>query len=159
MAITKKGSKKIIVRGIVFRWRVNAYRIKSVWKSGKETLSNEYLAAATPFRLGDVQDIVFNVPVELYDQPVSKIMITGFSHCIDGFMGPEQIMEIKPKTIANIIERMLDDGWDPSKKGDRNAELHDHNDDKHNPIVLIIPGVINTDLAGCTNAAKAKRPI
>lgn len=145
MAITKKGSRKIHVRGCDYRWRVNKFRKVSDWRKESGILQEAYAAAAAKYGLGAVADITFNVPIERYENPVSKIMVKCFGFCVDGFLGIETLMGIKPRTIAAIIEHFLDEGWAPSVKGDRYTELYEQSGDQ-TPALLVIPSYMNDDM-------------
>lgn len=150
MAITKKGSRKIHVRGCDYRWRVNSFKKVSDWGKESGILQEAYAATAAKYGLGAVADITFHIPIERYENPVSKIMVKCFGFCVDGFLGIETLMEIKPKTIATIIEHFLDAGWDPAVKGDRHTELYEQEGNRA-PALLVIPGLINDGMEAYPN--------
>lgn len=158
MAIAKKGSRKITVQGHIFRWRVNGYSIKSEWRSESKVLSEEYTEIAAKYGLGEIADITFHIPVELYESPASKIIIKCFGFCVDGFLGIEQLLEIKPKTIAAVIEHFLNEGWDPRNKGDRYIELYEQSN-TNNPSILVIPGFMNDNVKDYPNILSALKII
>lgn len=86
-------------------------------------MDEEFMRYARYYGLGSVSDIVFNVPVELYKNPGSKIVITFYALRVDGFHGPEQLMMIKPGLIARLIKICIGAGWNPKEKGDFKVKL------------------------------------
>lgn len=155
MSIAKKGSRKIIVNTIAYRWRVPKYKRISDWKIEREVLSEKYMEVAQAYGLGSVADIVFNIPIELYENPKSKIILKYFGLCVDGFMGPEQLAQIKPKLINEIIREALIKGWNPNKKGDIKIELYENTGKRHRPAILVLPDHMNNEVIGYDNLIKA----
>lgn len=141
MSIAKKGSRKITVNGTHYRWRVSRPRKISDYRSESNLLSEDYLNTARKYGLGDVADIVFNVPIELYESPGSKILMKYFGLCVDGFLGPEQFAQIKPSLIAEIIEESIKKGWKPEEKGDFHIELFENTGKKQRPAILVLPNM------------------
>jgi hypothetical protein len=140
MAIVKKGSRKIAVEGIEYRWRVSKYRNVSNWRHDSNVIDGVYQAAAKQYGLGDIANVVFNIPVELYENPVSKIMIKYYGIVVDGFLGIEQLGSIKPTLISQIIKESLLSGWLPNSKGDYSIEVVENTGESHRPAILLLPG-------------------
>ncbi len=155
MSIQKKGSRKITVNNSDYRWRVSRFRRISDYRVENEVLSEEYIKVAEKYGLGSVADIVFNIPIELYDVPKSKIIVKYFGLCVDGFLGPEQFAQIKPKLISQIIEDAILQGWNPNQKGNFTIEIYENTGKKHRPAILVLPNFGNQDLKNYDNLVKA----
>jgi len=142
MAIAKKGSRKIVVESRSFRWKVSGYRNVTNWRYDSGIVDERFLAVSEQFGLGEVADIVFNIPIESYDDPVSKILIKYYGKVVSGFLGPEQLGSIKPGLISEVILECLSQGWDPGERGDYSVEVVENTGQKHRPAILILPEVI-----------------
>jgi hypothetical protein len=136
MSIPKTGSRKIRVNGEEFRWRITRFQKTSDWRSGEGVMSEDYMRHARYYGLGDIKDIVFRIPVELYEKPVSKVLINYRGLLVDGFHGPEQLVTVKPKLIAWVINKCLENGWDPHKKPDLHVMILE-NEKQAEPGVLV----------------------
>ena len=157
MSISKTGSRKIAVNGVDYRWRVSRYRMVSDWKIEQDILSEDYLKVARQYGLGSVADIIFNIPIELFNDPKSKIILKYFGLCVDGFLGPEQITQVKPQLIAQVIEKSLLNGWNPHCKGDHTIKLYENSGEKHRPAVLVLPDIMNEGITNYDNLVTAIR--
>lgn len=94
MAIPKKGSRKIVVDGIEYRWRIR-------WKpSYGQGIGESNLTAV----------------VELYENPQSTLVITFPWLRLDALVGVAE-ETVMPKMIKNCIKNALAQGWNPNKKG------------------------------------------
>ena len=72
MTIPKMGSRRIVVDGLAYRWRVSRWRKISGWSPDRlELLDPRWLEQARRFGLGDVADVTFTIAVELHDKPAS----------------------------------------------------------------------------------------
>ncbi|MEO0770830.1 MAG: hypothetical protein AAFY72_15660, partial [Cyanobacteria bacterium J06649_4] len=61
-AMARKGSRKITVAGIDYRWRVNRPRRISDWRMERERLDEKFCAIAEQYGLREVADVVFRDP-------------------------------------------------------------------------------------------------
>ena len=109
-------------------------------------LDEVYYKIAAQYGLGQVADVVFNIPIELYHEPKSKILAKYFGIIIDGFLGIEQVAQIKPGLVTNIIRESLRNGWNPSAKGDYMVEIFEReaiggSAEKLRPAVNVMPGI------------------
>ena len=93
MAIPKKGSRKIVVDGVEYRWRVR-------WKpSYSQAIGETNLTAA----------------IELYENPQSILSITFPWVRYDAWIGAAE-HPITPKLIENCVLNALVQGWKPDQK-------------------------------------------
>ena len=95
MAIPKKGTRKIVVNELNFRWliRRKATYTQSDYGTGK-----------------------LHVAIELEENPGTSLFIcTDRKHPKD--IGTEVLNPVKPSDISNWIKQALDLGWNPSKNG------------------------------------------
>jgi len=111
------------------------------------------LEIAQKYGLGDTVDVLFNFVVELFADPISKIVVKYYGLVIDSFLGFEQFTQIKPPLVAQIIEQAIDNGWTPNQKGDYKVELFENSGQKHRPAVLVLPG-FNADTNDYENIIK-----
>lgn len=104
MAITKKGSRKINVNGIDYRWTL-ANRPKS--------LGQNYPSP----KIDTIQ--CRKIVIELKDVPVSQAQIIYFYEAELEYGWPDIIPKvgILPKLIEALIKESLEKGWDPKVKG------------------------------------------
>ena len=114
MSIPKKGSRKIICSNQCFRWRVSRDRILSDWKLDATKVDPVWLERAQKHRLGRVADIRITVAIEAFENPAGRILLHVLGTLIDGFLGYEHDVQVKPKMIGAVIEQALDEGWNPS---------------------------------------------
>jgi len=140
MAMARKGSRKITVAGIDYRWRVNRPRRISDWRMERERLDEKFCAIAEQYGLREVADVVFHIPIELYSEPTSKILVKYFGLVVDGFLGIEQVTKVKPSLIAEIIREALQNGWQPEEKEDVIVEIFDNSAQQHCPAVMVMLG-------------------
>ena len=104
-------------------------------------LDETYLQIAEHYRLGHIADILFNIPIELYSQPKSKILVKYFGLAVDGFLGIEQFAQIKPGLISRIISESIQHGWEPTQKGDYPIEIFENTGERHRPAIIVLPGI------------------
>lgn len=125
MAISKKGSRNIDINGVVYLYKVSKVKTKSAWRNHqpKDKLSKEFLKYANYYGLGQVKDITINIVIQLKNNPVSNYYIKIHSILVDGFMGAEQTLQIKPKLISALIMKGLEEGWNPSEKGNYSISI------------------------------------
>lgn len=155
MAIPKKGSRKIIVDDIEYIYRVSKPKKKSDWREEENELNENFLNYAQHYGLGQVMDVNFGIVIQLSKKPVSNIFVKYHSIVIDGFLGIEQITQIKPNLIAHLIKTALLDGWNPSEKGDYRLTLAEQNTKDKEPIVLQLPDMNNS----ITDYTNIDRPV
>ena len=95
MAIPKKGTRKITVNDLAFRWLI---RRKATY-------------GQTDYGIGKL-----HVAVELEENPGTSLFIfTDRKHPKD--YGAEKINPVKPSDISNWIKQALEIGWNPLKSG------------------------------------------
>ena len=123
MAISKNGSRKIIVDEVKYLYKVSKIKNKSGWREQEDELDDTFMKYASYYGLGKVKDITINIVIQLMENPVSNMFIKFNTILVDGFMGAEQITQIKPKLISELINKGLNDGWKPSEKGDYRLSL------------------------------------
>ena len=141
MGIPKKGARKLIVKDIEYRWRVSRYRLVSDWRIDTEIVDKKYLGVAKQFGLGDVADVIFTIAIERYNEPQSKLIVKYYGLIIDGFLGPEQLVQIKPSLVKTLILESLSHGWHPGQKGDFTLDLFENTGSKLRPAILVLPGI------------------
>jgi len=95
MAIPKKGSRKIVVDGIAYRWRIR-------WKPSISTQ--------------DCFSAGLTAAVELYDEPRGVLMIC-FTHSSYKHYPSMQIEPVTPTHVKTAIETAIEKGWIPADKG------------------------------------------
>ena len=99
MAIPKKGSRKIIVNDISYRWLI---RRKATY-------------GQVDYGIG-----MLHVAIELFEKAESVlVIITDKPHPHD--IKTNDIVSITPKEVSNWIQEALDLGWKPLQKG---PQLH-----------------------------------
>lgn len=155
MAISKKGSRSINVNGVEYLYKVSKIKKKSEWREQDNELNDTFIKYASHYGLGKVKDITINVVIQLKDNPVSNFFIKVNSILVDGFMGAEQITQIKPKLIADLITRGLKNGWKPSLKGDYRINILETQTKDKEPIILQIPNMNE----GIKNYQNLEKPI
>jgi hypothetical protein len=89
MAIPKKGSRKIVVDNVAYRWRIR-------WK-----ISDGYEAGT------------LNAAVELYENPQSVLHIIFPWVKYEGHMFVAE--SVTPKHIEFVIRKALKEGWQPKE--------------------------------------------
>ncbi|WP_338814759.1 hypothetical protein V9L05_05910 [Bernardetia sp. Wsw4-3y2] len=141
MAISKKGSREINVNGIEYLYKVSKIKTKSEWREQADELNDTFVKYASHYGLGKVMDITINIVIQLKDNPVSSLLIKINSILVDGFMGAEQITQIKPKFIADMINKGLNDGWKPSLKGNHSINILETHSKEKEPIILQLPNM------------------
>ncbi|MBV7270619.1 hypothetical protein [Winogradskyella luteola] len=95
MAIPKKGTRKIVVNKLNFRWLIR--------KKATYTQSD--------YGIGKL-----HVAIELEENPGTSLFIyTDRNHPKD--IGTEIVNPVKPSDIAKWIQQALELGWNPSKSG------------------------------------------
>lgn len=97
MAMPKTGARRIVVDGVVYRWRVR-HRAHSF----------------TAFNW----DGCIHVSVELADAPGSALVVfTGHQHARDIENYPPGVDPVRPAHVAEWIRRSLVAGWLPTESG------------------------------------------
>lgn len=139
MAIAKKGTRKIIVKGEKFLYKISKYKTVSDWRASNNELNSTFMKYATQFGLGQVKDIVFNIVIQHLENPVSTMCIKCESILVDGFMGPEQLLKIQPNFIAEQIKQALENGWNPLQKGDYRTSVKHEDTLSESPVILQLP--------------------
>lgn len=140
MSIAKKGSRKLVVGDETYRWKVGRRRRVSDWKAADLGLLDAgWEAHARRFGLGDTADVVFNVVVEAFEQPASRLVVRVHSRVVDGFLGVEQLTRVGPRTVAGLIARAREAGWNPAERGDMRLDVFEDPEAPHQPAVLVLP--------------------
>ena len=94
MAIAKKGSRKIEIDGVAYRWVIR----------GKPTYSQA------------INESNLSAVVELFENPASKLVIDFLKPRSDSWLTPSKT-EIGPSHIESSIRKAITLGWQPTKKG------------------------------------------
>ena len=144
MTLARKGTRKLVVAGVAYRWHVSRWRKISDWTPARAGLIDEaWLSRARKLGLGGVADVTFTIAVELEEKPRSKIIATYHASIVDGFLGPEQLTRIQPKLASAIVEHALASGWKPAEVGDFRMNIVETGDEPKRPALLVLPGVID----------------
>lgn len=91
MAIPKKGSRKIVVDDVVYRWRIR-------WK---------------PSYAQECEDANLNAAAELYENPQSVLHI-AFPWARYNEIFGTAVKPVTPKYIESVIKDALKSGWKPT---------------------------------------------
>lgn len=150
MAFPKKGTRKIEVEGNQFFYKISKLKKKSDWRLQENELDEKFMKYASHYGLGMVKDATINIAVQLASNPISNMYIKFHTVIVDGFMGAEQIIEIKPNMISRLIQKGMNDGWDPERQGDFRMELAQKWADQKAPVILQLPNM-NEDVGDCEN--------
>lgn len=140
MAFSKKGSRKIEVNDQSFIYKISKPKPRSTWYKDESKLDNTFLQYAQKFGLGRVQDVIIYLVIQSISE-VSTLHIKCHTVLIDGFLGPEQILQIKPALVSKLIVIALQDGWEPEKKGDHKMEIIHQQTKEHRPVILQLPNM------------------
>jgi hypothetical protein len=144
--LAKKSSRKIVVGGVAYRYKVSRWRRVSDWTPASAGLVDpRWLEQAQKLGLGSVADITFGIAIELWDEPASKTLVTYHAKLIDGFLGPEQLTSITPALLQTLVEQALGAGWQPNRRGDLRFDLVENGDEPTRPALLVLPG-LGTDV-------------
>lgn len=154
MAISKKGSRKINVNGVEYLYKVSKIKKKSEWRKQEDELNDTFTKYANHYGLGKVKDITINIVIQLESNPVSNFFVKINSILVDGFMGSEQITQITPKFVSQLISKGLNDGWKPSLKGDYRISILETKTKEKEPVILQIPNMNE----GIENYQNLERP-
>jgi len=153
MAISKKGARTINVNGVEYLYKVSKIKKKSEWREQEEELNDTFTKYANHFGLGKVKDITINIAIQLKENPSSSFFIKINTILVDGFLGAEQITQIKPKFISELISKGLNDGWKPSLKGDYRINILETKTKEKEPMILQIPNM-NEEIENYQNLEK-----
>lgn len=154
MAISKKGLRKITVNDCCFVYKVSKGKDLSDWRDSKNELDTTFQKHANRYGLGAVKDINFNIVVQSKERAQSKLLVSIKTILVDGFLGPEQTIQIKPQQIASLITKALKEGWNPHIKGDYKLSLQDNDTNEKTPVILQLPNM-NEDLTDYENIDRA----
>lgn len=155
MTLPKKGSRTIEVDGTLFRYTISRIKPKSDWREEIEELDTNFMRYAKRFGLGNVCDATINITIQSAHNSASSMFIKCHTLIVDGFLGPEQLIQIKPNQISQLIRKSLKDGWKPNIRGDFKLELAQKWVDEKNPVMLQLPGMNET----IDNYDNIERPI
>lgn len=123
MAFSKKGSRSIELDGVKFLYKTSKIKSKSDWRSEDNELDRTFISYAKLYGLGNVKDATLNIAIQSATEPVSSMFVKCHTLIVDGFLGPEQIIQIKPNLVLQLINIGINDKWNPSKKGNYKLEL------------------------------------
>ncbi|MEM8886758.1 MAG: hypothetical protein AAGD28_02150 [Bacteroidota bacterium] len=155
MAISKKGSRKITVADIDYLFKVSKLKKKSDWREQQNELDETFMKYASYYGLGRVKDATINLVVQSTENPISHLFVKFHTLQVAGFMGSEQILEIKPAMVAKLIQKALNEGWKPNEKGDHRITLAQKWQENKSPVILQLPGM-NEDADDYPNLDKPK---
>lgn len=155
MAISKKGSRKITVTDVNYLYKVSKLKKKSDWREQQNELDDTFMKYASYYGLGKVKDATINVVVQAEESPTSHLFIKFHTLQVAGFMGAEQILEIKPAMVAQLIQKALKEGWKAEQKGDYRITLAQKWQENKKPVILQLPQM-NEDAGNYENL---ERPI
>ncbi|MGF1866588.1 hypothetical protein L4D15_15195 [Enterovibrio norvegicus] len=102
MTIPKKGSRKIVVESIEYRWTI---RSKPTYN--QSAFGNDMTAT-----------------VELAESPMSVLSISFPWMRCDGWIG-NPVIPVTPKDIESCIKGALSEGWKPEIKGGAFKYVHE----------------------------------
>jgi hypothetical protein len=141
MAISKKGSRKIIVNEITYLYKISKIKKKSDWRVQKNELDEEFMKYAHYYGLGKVKDITINIVIQSMNNPVATLFIKCHTILVDGFMGAEQITQITPKLIVRLINKGLENSWNPSIKGDLRINIIEKKFKDKKSLIFELPNI------------------
>jgi len=95
MAIPKKGSRKIVVDDVIYRWRIR-------WK---------------PTYDQDCHDHCLCAAVELYENPQNVLHIAFSWARYNKLYPPFELEPVTPKHIEAAVKDALKEGWSPTGTG------------------------------------------
>ena len=101
MAILKKGSRRIVVEGQIFRWRVNerSSKLDGIWSSW------------------------LTLVVELAEASGSKLIVSNSQPFSEDWFKLQAVWQtvppipIFPSQVATLIQKAIKSGWEPKKQG------------------------------------------
>lgn len=102
MAILKKGSRRIVVNGQAFRWRVNERSIK----------------------LEGILSSQLTLVVELVETNGSKLIVNSSQPFTEDWFKHRHVWQtvgpisILPSQVATLIQKAIETGWEPKKQGE-----------------------------------------
>jgi hypothetical protein len=103
MATRKAGSRKLVVDGVTYRWRIRRRATKLQSDYGHGTL---------------------HVAVELAEQPGAVLVLyTDRPH--PAYWGTKHVVAVRPSDVANWIREALSAGWLPSEPGPQFSLRHE----------------------------------
>lgn len=155
MAIAKKGSRSIVVDNVAYIYKVSKLKAKSDWRKEQDELDPVFMQYAAYYGLGEVKDATLNVLVQLKEQPVSNLYIKLHTVLVHGFLGPEQLVKIKPGMVRAFILRALEEGWDPATKGDHHLDIVQQKSKDNQPVILQLPNMNQ----GITDYKNLEKPV
>ena len=103
MATRKAGSRKLVVDGVTYRWRIRRRATSLQSDYGHGTL---------------------HVAVELAEQPGAILVLyTDRPHPAD--WGTKEVAPIRPLDVANWVREAMAAGWSPSQPGPQFRHCHE----------------------------------
>lgn len=155
--IPRKGSRKLIVGDVAYRWVVSRWRRRSAWGPAEAgAIDARWLAVAQRFGLGEVANVAFTLAAELEQEARSRLVVTIHAHVIDGFLGPEQTTRVTPRTARELIEEATRGGWDPHGAESFALSAFDRSTSPSEPKLLLLPDVdVFPDIEGYAAKVRA----
>ena len=141
MALAKKGTRRISVGQTEYIYKVSRIKKTSELRSGEKELEETFLKFARYYGLGQVMDAVINIVVQLEDNPSSSLFVKCKTIIVDGFMGFEQVLSIKPSLVAGLITQAMEEGWNPERRGDYRMNVAQCFEKGASPQVLLLPEI------------------
>jgi len=154
MAFPKKGKRKIEIEGVQYLFKISKIKQKSNWRIQENELDNTFMKYASYYGLGKVKDATINIAVQLAFNPVSNLYVKCYTLIVDGFMGPEQIIEITPSMVLKLVNKSIKDGWKPNQKGDFRMEIAQKWTKSKKPTILQLPDM-NAEIENYENKDKS----
>lgn len=155
MAFSKKGLRKIHIDNIAYCYKIGKLKAKSDWREETNELDQTFMHYAAYYGLGQVKDATITIILYPEAYPTSRLFITVHTLLVDGFLGPEQIIQISPSLIAVFIKNAHKKGWKSDKKSDFRIDFAQKLSTNAKPTLLLLP---NMDLDKGTYS-NLERPI
>ncbi|MEL6255780.1 MAG: hypothetical protein AAFR87_27490, partial [Bacteroidota bacterium] len=143
----------ITVKNINYLYKVSKLKKKSDWREQHNELDETFMKYASYYGLGKVKDATLNLVVQSAEKPTSHLFIKCHTLQVAGFMGPEQIQEIKPAMVAKLIQKAIEEGWEPNEKGDHRITLAQKWQENKSPVILQLPQM-NEEIGDYPNLEK-----
>lgn len=124
MSMPKKGSRKIVVDDVAYRWRVSWKKLGD-WRAAEPGEIDEERLGEIPwfFGDGDLLEGECSIIVERQAGPSSLLRCACPANKVDALFEHWQRTEITPSLVREIIRRALAEGWDPASSGDVSLTL------------------------------------
>jgi len=139
MAFSKKGLRKIRIDNMAYCYKIGKLQTKSNWRKENNELDQTFMHYAAHYGLGQVKDATITIALYPEACPTSRLFIAVHTLLVDGFLGPEQIIQISPSLISVFIKNALKQGWKTNKKGDFRIDFAQKLSTNAKPTLLLLP--------------------